>query len=69
MKQDEMVLDEMSLVATGQISLPKKSFRARRFWSIGANAGANQKLKRAMNQAIAAERDENNPRYLRAESA
>ena len=69
MKHDETVLDEMSLVASGQMTLPKKRFHARRFWSIGSNAGATLKLKRAINQAIAAEREENSPRYFRAESA
>ena len=64
LRPDEMDLDEISLVASGQMSLPKKPFQASVFWSIGANVGKSQKLKRAMNRAIAAEREEPNVRVL-----
>lgn len=64
LRQDETDLDELSLVASGQMSSPKKPFQATRFWSIGAGAAKNPKVKRAMTRAIAAEREEPNVRLL-----
>ena len=64
LRHDEVDLDEMSLVASGQISLPKKPFQANRFWSIGAGAEKSQKVKSAINKAIAAEREERHVRLL-----
>jgi hypothetical protein len=46
------------------MSLPKKPFQASVFWSIDAKAQKSQKVKRAMNRAMAAEREESNVRLL-----
>ena len=50
--------DERSLVASGQMTLPKKPFREDRFWAIGARLKVGN-LKRAIQKAIDAERDDN----------
>lgn len=64
LRRDEMDVDEMSLVASGQMTLPEKPFQASSFLSIGAKMKKSKKLKRAMNRAIAAEREEPNVRLL-----
>ena len=58
LETDDVQADEYSLVASGQMSLPKKSFREDRFWSIVGPARSNRKLKKAIEQAIAVEREE-----------
>ena len=55
---DEMDLDEVSLVASGQMILPKKQFDAKRFWGIGGNPKKSPRLNRALRQAVEAEREE-----------
>ena len=51
--------DEYSLVASGQMTLPKKPFREDRFWAIVGPARPNPKLKKAIERSITAEREEN----------
>ena len=54
----EMELEEASLVASGQMTLPKKRFNGARFWKIGRSARRYPKLKRAVQRAIEADREE-----------
>ena len=61
---DDVEADEYSLVASGQMTLPKKPFREERFWSIVGPARPNPKLKKAIAQAIAVEREENDAGVL-----
>ena len=61
---DDVEADEYSLVASGQMTLPKKPFRDERFWSIVGPARPNHKLKKAIAQAIIAEREENDAGVL-----
>jgi prevent-host-death family protein len=56
--------DELSLVAAGQMTLPKKPFRDERFWAIGSRAAKPPDLRLAIQQAISAEREERNAGLL-----
>ena len=48
---DSMELDELSLVASEQMKLPKKRFNAEQFWSIGAGAKNSSRVRQAIAQA------------------
>ncbi|HEV2690836.1 MAG TPA: type II toxin-antitoxin system prevent-host-death family antitoxin [Bryobacteraceae bacterium] len=54
----DMELDEASLVASGQMTLPRKKLNEKRFWAIGRGARPDRKLKHAIQRAIEAEREE-----------
>ena len=56
--EGELEADEMSLVASGQMTLPKKPLDEDRFWTIGARTKVPN-LKAAIQKAIDAEREEN----------
>ena|SRR5690349_8840423 len=60
----EMELEEASLVASGQMTLPKKKFNAMRFWKIGYGARPDPKLRRAIQRAIEVDRRENHTGLL-----
>src|SRR5713226_548455 len=47
LREEEMELDEVSLVASGQMTLPRKKFDAERFWAIGEPDRKDPKLKKA----------------------
>ena len=55
---DRIELDERSLVASGQMTLPKRNFDEDRFWSIGRGARRNPNLRRAIRRALEKEREE-----------
>ena len=61
---DDVEADEYSLVASGQMTLPKKQFREDRFLAIVGPARPNRKLKKAIQRAVAAEREENDAGVL-----
>jgi prevent-host-death family protein len=56
--------DELSLVAAGQMTLPKKPFRDERFWATGSGVAKAPNLRDAIQKAIAAEREERNAGLL-----
>lgn len=56
--QDQIELDELSLAASGQMTLPKKPLDHDRFWSIGGGLRKKSNLKRAIQWALDAEREE-----------
>jgi prevent-host-death family protein len=56
--------DEYSLVASGQMTLPKKPFREDRFWAIVGPSRTNPRLKNAIKRSINAEREENDAGVL-----
>ena len=58
MRGSQPSLDGASLVASGEMTLPRKKFDAERFWSIGGSLKGSTKLKKAIQQAIAADREE-----------
>jgi hypothetical protein len=56
---NDVEADEYSLVASGQMTLPKKPFREDQFWAIVGPARPNARLKKAIRRWITAEREEN----------
>ena len=56
--QDQIELDALSLVASGQMTLPKKPLDHDRFWSIGGDLRKSRNLKRAIQRALDVERAE-----------
>jgi prevent-host-death family protein len=64
LRMEEMDVDELSLVASGQMTLPKKRLDEGCFWAIGTPVRKNRKLKRAIERAIDAERDDGNAGLL-----
>jgi len=58
LREGEMELEEQSLVASGQLTLPKKQFDGKQFWAIGGRGKKNQKLRAAIQRAVEAEREE-----------
>jgi hypothetical protein len=56
--QDQIEIEDVSLVASGQMTLPKKTLHHDRFWSIGGRARQSRKLKQAIQRALDAEREE-----------
>jgi prevent-host-death family protein len=53
----DLEADELSLVVSGQMTLPDKPFHADRFWAIGART-RHSNLKTAIQKTIDAEREE-----------
>lgn len=51
-------MEELALVASGQMKLPSKQFDQKRFWSIGGGMKRNAKLAKAIDQAITADRED-----------
>jgi prevent-host-death family protein len=64
LQEDDAEGDELSLVASGQMTLPKKSFREDRFWAIGSRKAKTPDLRAAIRRAISAEREERNAGLL-----
>lgn len=62
--KDEMDLDEQSLVASGQMVLPKKELDEKRFWRIGGRSRKSRKVEKAIERALEAEREETNAGVL-----
>ena len=56
--------DELSLVASGQMTLPEKQLDSERFWAIGARAARSLDLRPAIRKAINAEREESDVSLL-----
>jgi hypothetical protein len=50
--------EELLLVASGQMALPKHRLDQKRFWSIGRRMKNSQNIAKAIQQAIAAERED-----------
>src|SRR5919198_1258284 len=50
--------EELSLVASGHMTLPTQQLDQKRFWSIGSRMKRNPKLAKAIHLAIAADRKE-----------
>src|SRR5437588_2251240 len=48
--------EELSLVASGHMTLPTQQLDQKRFWSIGGRMKKSSKLAKAIQQAIAADR-------------
>jgi prevent-host-death family protein len=48
--------DELSLVASGHMTLPAQQLDQKRFWSIGGRMKKSPKIAKAIQQAIAADR-------------
>jgi len=57
-------LDEQSLVAAGQMTLPKKPLDLATFWAIGRGLRMQPGLKQALRRAMEAEREESNAGLL-----
>jgi prevent-host-death family protein len=64
LSEEDIEADELSLVASGQMTLPKKPFRENQFWAIGSKLRLSQKLSKDIERAIEAEREEKNARFL-----
>jgi len=64
LQEEDAEGDELSLVASGQMTLPKKPFRDDRFWATGARATKTPNLREATQRAISAEREERNAGLL-----
>jgi len=63
LEEKDLEADELSLVASGQMTLPKKPFHDDRFWAIGART-KHSDLRAAIRKAIDAEREEPNAGIL-----
>ncbi|PWU04345.1 MAG: hypothetical protein C5B51_17075 [Terriglobia bacterium] len=50
--------DELSLVACGQMTVPKQELDQKRFWTIGGRVKPSRKITNAIQQAIAADRED-----------
>jgi prevent-host-death family protein len=57
LQDEDLEADELALVASGQMTLPKKPFNDDRFWAIGART-RHSNLKTAIRKAVDAEREE-----------
>ena len=64
LSEEDIEADELSLVASGQMTLPKKRFRENQFWAIGSKLRLSQKLNKDIERAIEAEREEKNACFL-----
>jgi len=61
---EDLDLEEASLVACGQMTLPKKKLDSKRFWAIGRGSRPDPLLKAAINRAMDAEREESDAGLL-----
>lgn len=64
LQEEDAEADELSLVASGQMTLPRKPFREDRFWATGSRLAKTANLRGAIQQAISAEREERNAGLL-----
>ena len=64
LNEGDFEADELSLVASGQMTLPKKRFRENQFWAIGSRLRVSRKLNKDLQRAIEAEREEKHARFL-----
>ncbi len=64
LQEEDLDADELSLVASGQMTLPRNPFHEGRFWAAGSRVVKNPNLKDAIRKAIAAEREERNAGLL-----
>ena len=55
---EDMDLEELSLVASGQMTLPKQELDPERFWAIGCSMKPSRKVAKAIQRAISADREE-----------
>ncbi|MCC6591250.1 MAG: type II toxin-antitoxin system prevent-host-death family antitoxin [Bryobacterales bacterium] len=55
---NDATLEEQALVASGQMTLPKHELDQRQFWAIGGRIKTSRTTTSAIQQAIAAEREE-----------
>ncbi len=55
---EDMDPEEVSLVASGQMTLPKQELDQKRFWAIGGGVKKSRKRANAIQRAIAAERED-----------
>lgn len=51
-------LEELSLVASGHMTLPARKLKPKEFWSIGGRIRKSANIEKAIRQAIAADRNE-----------
>jgi prevent-host-death family protein len=51
-------LEELSLVASGQMTLPRRKLDQKHFWTIGARIKRSRKTTNAIQRTIAAERED-----------
>jgi prevent-host-death family protein len=58
LRGEEMDPEELSLVASGQMALPKQELDQKRFWTIGGPMKRSRKIANAIKRAIAAERED-----------
>ena len=58
LSEEEVDSDELSLVASGHMTLPKKRFREDQFWAIGSGLRSRRNLNHAIQSAIEADRKE-----------
>ncbi len=64
LQEDDLEADELSLVASGQMTLPRKPFHEGRFWALGSRTASHSNLRPAIQKAVNAEREERNARIL-----
>jgi hypothetical protein len=55
---EEIDPEELTLVASGQMTLPNEELDQKRFWAIGGRAKWSQKIANAIQRVIAAERED-----------
>lgn len=55
---EDMDPEEISLVASGQMALPKQKLDQKRFWAAGGGVKGNRNLAGAIQRAIAADRED-----------
>jgi hypothetical protein len=58
MRGEDMDTEERSLVASGQMTLPRQELDQKRFWSIGGGMKRNPRVAKAIARAIAADRED-----------
>jgi hypothetical protein len=63
---ESMDPEEVSLVASGQMTLPQQELDLKRFWAIGRGMRKRRRLANAIQQAIAADREDYSPLRARA---
>ena len=58
LRGEDMNAEELSLVASGQMTLPKQELDRKRFWAIGGGTKRSRKLANAIQRAIAADQED-----------
>jgi len=64
LNEEEIEAEELSLLASGQMTLPKRRFRENQFWAIGSGLRGNGKLTKAIDRAVESAREDKNARLL-----